>query len=415
MKRIPRKAALAALIAGAFAAPSFAQGLEFNGYLRTGFGTTSEGGSQQCFSGQFPIRAKYRLGNECDTYGEIQFGAPFGNKDGAYGKYVLMLALLGGDESDFSSVRGTNDTFNIANRQNYFLFGGIFPKGALQDAKLWIGKRYYNRHDIHINDYFYWNNSGQGAGIEDISVGPMKLAVAAHQGGGGARPANAIATRRLSVRGYGLSVNPGGTLEAEAVYLKGSSADSAVGTSSGSMLMVEHTQSGLLGGFNKLAVIWGNKLGSGFEWLPTYAFGDAGANNNGNSWRIHDQFYFDLTGTNISGMVTASYAKSDCCGGDQTWASVGVRPQYNFTDNYSIAVEAGYDEGRSGNTPKKKIAKLTVAPQATLTKGFWARPVLRGFVTYAKWNDANGDAGTNGVFGTKRDGISYGVQVEAWW
>ena len=61
-----------------------------------------------------------------------------------------------------------------------------------------------------------------------------------------------------------------------------------------------------------------------------------------------------------------------------------------------------------------KLAKLTVAPQYTLSGGFWARPAFRAFATYAKWNDAAGAQG-GGVFAPDKNGMTYGVQVEAWW
>ena len=116
MKNKFKLLAACAAVAGAFAAPAFAEGVEFHGYLRTGVGGTTEGGNQQCFSGQFPIRTKFRLGNECDTYGEVQINAPFGNKDGAWGQYVLMQALQGGDQGDYTSIN--SDQYTMANRQN---------------------------------------------------------------------------------------------------------------------------------------------------------------------------------------------------------------------------------------------------------------------------------------------------------
>ena len=422
MKNKFKLLAACAAVAGAFAAPAFAEGVEFHGYLRTGVGGTTEGGNQQCFSGQFPIRTKFRLGNECDTYGEVQINAPFGNKDGAWGQYVLMQALQGGDQGDYTSIN--SDQYTMANRQNYVQFGGIFGKGAMQDSKLWIGKRYYNRHDVHINDYFYWNNSGQGAGIEDIDAGPTKLAFAYFQTGGNANKFSDIVSKRYSARFYGLGVNKNGTLEGDFVYLKDSTADSSKATGSGWKMMLEHTQGGFeeflpgaggvatMGGFNKLAFTYGKDQGNGFEWLPTYpATGPA----TGSAWSVTDQLYFEVKNTGWSGMFTTTYAKSDCCGGDQKWFNIGIRPQYNFSDIYSIATELGFDRGQTGDTAAKRITKLTVAPQVALTRGFWSRPVLRAFVTYADWNDANGDAGTNGVFGTKTAGTTFGLQVEAWW
>lgn len=415
MKKRFKLLTASAAVACAFAAPgAHAEGVEFHGYVRAGLGGTSEGGNLQCFSLGGIAQAKYRLGNECDNYSEMAIALPFGKQDGAWAKYNLMLALQEKNASDYESV--ADDGFNIAARQNYFQAGGFFGQGALEDAKVWIGKRYYNRHDIHINDYFYWNNSGPGGGIEDIQWGPVKAAFAYHQNGGNGNGANDVVGKRYSARLYDLEVNAGGKLEAELVFLKGSTAG-ANAEGKGTMLMVEHTQSGVFGGYNKLAVVWGDKLG-GVPWAPTYQGGDKGGEA-GKQFRIHEQLYFDLKGTNISGMFTATYAKFDCCSwlgnGDKKWFSIGVRPQYNFSDNFSVAVEAGYDQTRHGDAPTAKLAKLTVAPQLSLSRGFWARPVLRGFVTYAKWNDAAGNAGTNGVFGDKRNGVTYGAQVEAWW
>src|SRR5260370_17879464 len=45
---------------------------EFHGYFRSGYGLNSEGGQQVAF--QAPgAEAKYRLGNEAETYGEFIF------------------------------------------------------------------------------------------------------------------------------------------------------------------------------------------------------------------------------------------------------------------------------------------------------------------------------------------------------
>ncbi len=430
-----KRLAIAAAAASAFAVPAaHAEGMEFHGYLRTGTGTTSEGGNQQCFGLGGAAQSKYRLGNECETYGEAALKLPFGKSDGAWANYNLMLALQNGDESDYSSVK--SDSFNIANRQNFFQAGGFFPRGALEDASIWIGKRYYNRHDVHITDYYYWNNSGQGFGLDDVKAGPVKLAFSFHQNGGPGNAANTIVPKRYAARVYDIDVNPNGKLEAELVFLKGDTAGTG-STGKGTMLMVEHTQNGLLGGFNKLALIYGNKLG-GVPWAPTYAGGAATDETPGNQVQIVDQLYFDLKGTGWSGMATFVYAKFDCCdfngnwgggGSDKKWTSIGIRPQYNFNQNFSLAFEAGYDQIKKGGQGTAKLAKLTVAPQVALSGGFWARPVFRAFATYAKWNDRaqstiDGETGATvidrsqiakGVFGDKTKGMTYGVQVEAWW
>ena len=40
-------------------------------------------------------------------------------------------------------------------------------------AQIWAGKRFYQRKDIHILDFYYLNDSGTGAGIENIPVGNL--------------------------------------------------------------------------------------------------------------------------------------------------------------------------------------------------------------------------------------------------
>jgi maltoporin len=432
MQRKLKLLAATAAVAGALAAPAVkADGLEFHGYLRTGVGGTSEGGNLQCF-GLGGQTSKYRLGNECETYSEVALALPFGKQDGAWAKYNLRLSLQNGTNSDADPIEGAGGNFLIQSRENWFQTGGFFDKGALQDASLWVGKRFYNRHDVHITDYYYWNNSGPGFGIDDINLGGAKLAFSFHQNGDYGNPG--VTPKRYAARVYDIAANPGGKVEAELVFLKGSTAGTQQ-VGNGTTLMIEHTQSDVLGGFNKLALVFGDKL-AGVPWAPTYNGGGKGDETAGSQWRLVDQLYFDLK-NGWSGMGTFVYANVKCCdfggtwgssGGTKKWTSIGIRPQYNFTDNVSLAFEAGYDQVTNGPEATAKLTKLTIAPQVALSKGFWARPVFRAFVTYAKWNDAaqttnNGEGGfvinrnqiANGVFGDKTNGMTYGVQVEAWW
>ncbi len=66
------------------------------------------------------------------------------------------------------------------------------------------------------------------------------------------------------------------------------------------------------------------------------------------------------------------------------------------------------------------MTKFTFAPTLTTGRGFFDRPQIRAFVTYAKWNDAARDAGLV-TFNSRSqptpdtDGLSFGVQTEIWW
>ena len=60
----------------------------------------------------------------------------------------------------------------------------------LPGSTIWAGKRFYQRHDVHMIDFYYWDISGPGAGIENIDLGFGKLSLAAtrssESGGSGA-------------------------------------------------------------------------------------------------------------------------------------------------------------------------------------------------------------------------------------
>jgi maltoporin len=104
-----------------------------------------------------------------------------------------------------------------------------------------------------------------------------------------------------------------------------------------------------------------------------------------------------------------------------------------------LAVEAGtvrvngYDLNYDKNPGKTTnyLNKLTISPQLSMGSGFYARPVLRAFVSYMSWNrdvTAYGvesgahacsgrdcQVGAPGTFDSVSHAVTYGVQMEAWW
>ncbi|MCV5959191.1 carbohydrate porin, partial [Escherichia coli] len=97
-----------------------------------------------------------------------------------------MIAMTSNGSNDWESTStncgmdGSNvkcvDDAQFALRQF-----NVQAKGLLNfapEATLWAGKRYYQRHDIHISDFYYWNISGAGAGVEGIEAGPGKVSFA---------------------------------------------------------------------------------------------------------------------------------------------------------------------------------------------------------------------------------------------
>ncbi len=388
---------------------------EFHGYFRTGTGSNSEGGDQVCF--QLPgARSKYRYGNECETYGELIFEyKAFEGEDGAYFDIKSNFAYRVEGESDYEGVED-----GPAWREIYAV-GGNLLGGALEGAKLWIGKRFYRRHDVHISDFFYWDASSAGGGIEDIDLGFGEFAYAylrntddeLDSSGHKVTDVDDRSVSRHDFRIYGIDVNEGGQLTVGGDLRFSDESQEGLDGEDGFMLTVEHTQNDLWGGFNKVALQYGK--GS----AHTLAAASDDTSKDGRTWRVVEQLLVEPD-TGWSAMGTVVYEDRQDTGDDGSWISVGARFKYYLGTYMDLVLDAGYDRfdpDDGGDT--RNLMKVTPAVQFSPGHTFWARPALRLFATFASWNDAARDAGlaggATGVFGDDTDGWTIGIQAEHWW
>src|SRR6185369_952944 len=102
---------------------------EFHGYFRSGYGLNSQGGQQVAF--QAPgAGAKYRLGNEAETYGEFIFVNnwvnPNHNSDKGWFKTEVMLEANTSNSASYSNFNNGigNDQFRL--REVFVRAGNIF-------------------------------------------------------------------------------------------------------------------------------------------------------------------------------------------------------------------------------------------------------------------------------------------------
>ena len=152
---------------------------EFHGYFRSGYGLNSEGGQQVAF--QAPgAGAKYRLGNEAETYGEFIFVNnwvnPNQSSDSAWAKTEVMIEANTTNSASYANFANGvgNDQYRL--REAFVQLGNVLE--FQPHAKFWAGERYYRRQHIDINDFYPLDMSGYGGGVEDFNVGVGKLAVA---------------------------------------------------------------------------------------------------------------------------------------------------------------------------------------------------------------------------------------------
>lgn len=183
MKKTIKLTALSAAIL--LTAPSAMANFEYSGYLRAGVSTTSSGGEQFCFGDGGYGYYSGRLGNECDSYGEIGLSKNVETEKGQVFAANTMLSVKtdqGAQANDYQSLSEPilsvpqNGSAEIALRQlNVTATGFISP---LPEATVWGGKRYYKRKAVEAMDLYYLNNSGYGAGIEnvDVSIGDLSFA-----------------------------------------------------------------------------------------------------------------------------------------------------------------------------------------------------------------------------------------------
>ena len=397
------------LIAYCLTVPFGAQALEFAGYLRSGVGTSTGSGKQQCF--QLPgAQTKYRLGNECEQYAELELRQDLLTLDDGSVFSVDAMASLYNKYDRALKFQGENN--GSARMPQMYAQWSNLP--SLNGGSLWAGRRYYKRNDIHISDFYYWNQSATGGGIEDVLIGGLKYSYAL------SRKDNLYqkeyATRHdFNVAGF--KTNPGGELELGLSYIaKAGGRD----TNSGWALTAQHVQAAFLGGKNKFALQYGEGPGTGLGYT-----GNTALDKSSKSYRAVEFFDWQVT-PRFGGQVEAVYQKDVRPGRqDQNWMSLGVRPAYALSEQFKLVTELGHDQVEAtGGT--RKLSKFTFAPTWS-PKGpeFWARPEVRLYYTYASWNKAAKRAANElaagsalsdtGAYGTARHGSNVGVQVEYWW
>tara|TARA_Y100000815_G_scaffold84257_1_gene72973 strand:+ start:1922 stop:3145 length:1224 start_codon:yes stop_codon:yes gene_type:complete len=390
------------------ALPFTAQALDFNGYVRSGVGESTASESQACF--QLPGAAsKFRLGNECEQYAELGLRQNLFTMDDGSVLSVEGMAALYNEYDHTPKFTGDHGFARLV--QAYAEWSNI---AALNNGSLWAGRRFYKRNDIHISDFYYWNQSATGAGIENVEFGGLQYSYAF------SRKDSVFQenyTNRHDFNVGGFDTNPDGELQFGVSYI----ADPDRGDSnSGWSVTAQHEQIGFLGGSNTFAVQYGEGPGTGLGYT-----GDVTLDESAKSWRVVEFFDWQVT-PRFGGQFQVVYQKDKRQGGgDQDWISVGVRPVYALTEEFKLVAEVGHDQ-IDAEAGTRKLTKFTIAPTwSPAGPGFWARPEFRLYYTYAQWNDAAQEAANlmaagsalseTGAFGTAQHGSNFGVQVEYWW
>ena len=414
-----------------------------------------------------------RLGNEHDTYFEMAPNFTIAEVDGTDWRFTTTFAMQSQENGAWQSTGDNN--LNFANLQAFLRVTGLLDSD--KGAALWVGKKYV-RVDSHVVDNYWRNVSGNGVGIENLSLGSGKLranwtrrddardfALKAsgyslengHNDDGDGKQAvtkpSRTATNMFDVE-YGFApfdsswASVGYTLVAPQRYASeysnyGYKLKEEVGNGH---LFTAVLGESLLGGWNNTVVryVKGSTAGAGL-WSHTYTGSkdsssynidiiDFGAVNFTENFNMLYHTWFNFS------KVKNSLDNKETHGRD---FQLVLRPQYKLTKMTRLILEAGMftsssdttvfgDESERGNTQQQK---LTLAYGITPDAGnAWSRPEIRFFATYKHFGHNEGRTGTYGNGFTVNlmdkatagastvDSLSdgrktefyFGVQAEAW-
>ena len=451
--------AMGAALAAAFgmSLPAHADTFGFNGYFRAGPGTTSNssngGSARQCYNLPGVDAGHYRLGNECNFYGEFGF-----NDYGSVGTAKYHNEVMINEYSPSTDIGKSSSSFEQ-------MYGSVSGVDFAPEVHFWAGKRFYGRANIDMLDHFFVRMDGVGGGADHIALGSggAKLGLAyfgsdSYAGfGDGGNDLSQQSGRRFNVDVTDIPVNPGGTLRITGTLTKSNS----VGGTSGDAISFQHNQKlPQIGGGNVLwvqyargsaslaqnfgssnsptsAAAW--RIADALDWQAgrfggqanvVYGHHDAGATGNatGGTFTDANNVTHALEYTNGAGIGTVAYTNS----------SLGARFTYALTGNLRVIGQFGHmtkkPNGMATETLNIETIGLGIVPDAYK---YYSRPEIRLYVTHGSWNQAaaldpanyayngdnglagatfgvNGSGGYSGVSAGSTSGTSVGLQVEAW-
>lgn len=389
---------------------------EIHGYGRVGVLANQDG--KQVTGGIPNKNIVGRLGNETDNYWELEFVKKFTADNGVWSNWHLMFAQHDKNRDRLNDGSGTAD---VSVRQLYAEMGGFNWNPNLT---YWVGKRFYNRQDIYITDY-YWNDySGTGAGVQGLVDGNLDLAYVA--GSSWEDDLLTVDGKLMSHNFIGTYRYNSWTFDAMAMFANdndttgiGKTDDTADSGVQGNVVYGGLDFYGISDGFSKTYFQAGYGLGSTnglghtqWNWTTnqkdiSYRLGTYGVTD-GEKWAIMPETFVQydvIDATSDNNKLTFSAA---------------VRPVYKVVDNFIVQFELGLgyegynkNENTNGNKRNGFTYKATVAPTLTMNDSFWGRPQLRVFGSYVGWSsdvapkDDKAYAGSDGE-------LRVGVQAEVW-
>lgn len=397
--------------------------------MRSGFGVDGKGGPHDVFKAP-NSEAKYRLGNEAEAYVEALFKYSFEDDQGSLFETNLRLAFVTPTSKSNQFITTTSV------REAFVRARGIV--GSKPQMAFWAGQRFYDRYDVHINDYFYRDMSGFGGGFEDLAIGNFANLALAFLGGsideltsrGSVQPLNEFTFNKttLDLSLYDIDIGLG-TLGIT-LALSNFDGDSIVSTDGVNRINSSLGWSAGLfhiipfeGGRNHLNIFYGTGAAENYKAIITQPLGIIPTPGQDidvdgfRRFRIINDLIYDI-GPKFSMLGLLMYQRLDNnqpANNILDWFSAGIRPSYHFSRYFSLVGEVGMDYTMQEGLDSGTLLKMTLAPQISPLNKILSRPALRAYVTYAHWSDDFVGQVATSAYPDQNKGVSFGLQMEVWW
>lgn len=367
--------------------------------------------------------SKYRLGNECETWIELGFYDTVSFENGVTMHNQIRPVFTAPNNRDIEYLRLD---------EAYTEFSGI-----LNDTlSVWAGRRFYERYDSHMSDYFFFNMSGTGAGFRNLSLGGGKLSYSYLFDR--VNPSTINGDDTLLFDSHDLRfVTP--TQRGELTlftnmmtlhshhFSTGLNYPSTSGFAYGLLYKDKEITKELFGmkGENVTGIFYGEGIAKGAGSLSPYyqdsyvesILATGNAIDKAQTWRFinYNDFANDTWGM-MSNIVYETRDEEAFSATKQSWFSAGIRPYWFFHHNGRLVGELGVDRVHNDTDGSLYLlSKGTVALEAALDKGIWKRPVLRLFYTHAEWSQSAKGKIATAYYADQTDGDNLGIQLEYWW
>ena len=415
-----------------------------SGYLRSGIGRSKNNATQAHF--QMPgALNKFSLGNQADTYGELEFDyTHYLNKDKTKSLDVVWMTSI---YEDFGTKNKMSFNFT---EQLYLRVNNLLGWGE----SIWGGNRFYNRRAIHMLDR-QWINPGQkgwGFGIENLikkdSPEDLKFAVWRFKN---KDVISFINKEKSNLYNYTadvrwvdkpisetLSLNLAVNYSIRANNEKlGYKARHGFGLFS----WLDYNKANIT---NTTAVLFRQGANVSTDHWSGISYSENMSNTNyvtsdlskAYSLEVNNEFLYDDKDRWAVNFVTMAVVRNygtkpynyvegekqfiEDRGKMMYWLSAGARSSYYISKFFRLTFEYTHEyiDNRQLDA-RGHLNKLTFTPEFSLNKGMFSRPALRPFVNYSFWSDSLrghiAQSPNGSPYGKSTSGFTYGLQFEIWW